>query len=329
MIRLEAPGGISLTISERGATWMSCEVPVAPARRRDVILRRAASDEASFLGSTIGRYANRIARGRIRRDGREWQLALRPGSPHHLHGGPDGFHARVWQVQQSIATEARFTLRSPDGDQGYPGELAAEVVYRIADAMTIEMQMRATTTAATPVALTNHAYFNLDGLAGDVRRHQLHVNASRYMPVDRELIPLGPPSPVDGTSFDFRKAKVIERDWLGDDQQQQAGGYDHAFLLDAACAHMRQHAVELASSRGDLTLAIATTLPALQVYSGQYLAGTPAPGDSTYAACAAVALEPGFLPDSPNHPEWPQPSCWLAPGEEFAHTIRYSFRVAN
>ena len=324
MITLQAPDGITLAISARGATWMSCQVPVAGANR-DVILRRADSDESSFLGSTIGRYANRIAHGRIARDGREWQLARREGAPHHLHGGPGGFHSRLWQAEQTSATEARFTLRSPDGDQGYPGALTAEVVYRLTDAMTIEMEMRATTTAPTPVALTNHAYFNLDGSATDVRRHSLRVNASRYMPVDRELIPVASPQPVRGTSFDFREGKTIDRDWLADEQQSQAGGYDHAFLLEGACAGMRAPAVELVASRDDLSLTISTTLPALQFYAGQYLAGTEAPGGSTYEACAAVALEPGFLPDSPNHPEWPQPSCWLDPDDTLAHTIRYAF----
>jgi aldose 1-epimerase len=322
MITLRVEDGIALTISERGATWMTCDLPAAGGRR-DVILRRAPSDDKSFLGSTIGRYANRIAHGRIRHGGREWQLALRPGSPHHLHGGPDGFHARVWDVEQRGDTEARFTLLSPEGEQGYPGEVQAQVTYRLLDAMTIEMEMRATTTAPTPIALTNHAYFNLDGDAGDpgdVRQHALRIHASRYLPVDRELIPFGPPAAVEGTDFDFRDSKAIARDWLASDQQRQAGGYDHAFLLDGGGA-----ACELTSSRGDLRLAISTTMPALQFYSGQYLAGTPAPGEGVYAACAAVALEPGFLPDSPNHPEWPQPSCWLAPGETFAHTIRYSF----
>lgn len=318
MIVLEAAGGVALAIDARGATWVSCQVPVR-AKRRDVILRRAIGDRQSFLGSTIGRYANRIAHGLIRRGEREWQLALQEGSIHHLHGGPGGFHACLWQAQQASATRARFTLRSPEGDQGYPGELLVEVVYELADAMTIEMRSRATASAPTPVAITNHAYFNLDGSPGDVRGHTLRVNASRYMPVDRRLIPFGPPSPVTGTSFDFREAKPIARDWLVDPQQQQAGGYDHAFLLDGSLA------CELTSTAGDLRLAITTSLPALQVYSGQGIGGTEAPDGGTYRACAGVALEPGFLPDSPNHPEWPQPGCWLLPGDVQEHVIRYSF----
>lgn len=318
MVGLETTGGVALTLSERDATWVSCEVPMALSARRDVILRRAQTDEKSFLGSTIGRYANRIVPGRIWRGGREWQPALRPGTPHHLHGGPEGFHARVWEVQQRSTEEARFFLHSPEGDQGYPGVVDAYVTYRLVDAMIIEVEMRATT-APTPLALTNHAYFNLDGDAGDVRQHALWVNASRHLPIDPELIPFGPPAGVEGTSFDFRKAKPIARNWLGDEQQRQAGGYDHAFLLDGPGL-----ACELTSGRGDLRLLIFTTMPALQFYSGRHLAGTPTPDGGSYPACAALALEPGFLPDSPNRPEWPQPCCWLLPGETFVHTIRYS-----
>lgn len=329
MIKLQAPGGITLTIAPRGATWMRCEVPWGASGRRDVILRRAPNDDKSFLGSTIGRYANRIAHGHLEWHGQQWQLALRPGSPHHLHGGPGGFHSRLWDVQQPCASEARFTLRSVEGDQGYPGEVQAQVTYRLADAMTIEMEMRATTTAPTPLAMTNHAFFNLDGTVGDVRRHSLRLHASRFTPVDRELIPLGPLAGVDRTGFDFRTGKTIQSDWLRDEQQQASQGYDHAFLLDEACAQMRQPAAQLVSSTGDLRMTIATTLPAMQFYSGQYLAGTAAPDGPPYPACCAVALEPGFLPDSPNHPEWPQPSCWLKPGELYAHTIRYSFEVSR
>ena len=212
-------------------------------------------------------------------------------------------------------TSVRLALVSPDGDQGYPGELRAEVVYRLADASTIEMEAVATATAPSPVCLTNHAYFNLDGDAGDVRRHGLRIASTRYLPVDPELIPLGPLAPVAGSGFDFRTAETIASRWLLDEQQQASGGYDHAWLLDASCAQMAEPAAELVSSDGSLRLAISTTLPAIQFYAGQYL---PVP-------CSAAALEPQFLPDSPNHPEWPQADCWLRPGDVYRHVIRYAF----
>jgi len=332
VIRLERQDGIALTIADRGATWLSCEVPLPDGTRRETILRRSAIDDASadrsYLGATVGRYANRIAQGRLQLEGHAWQLETNPASPHQLHGGPQGFHSRVWTVHQVSGTEARFSLHSPEGDQGYPGDLQLDVTYRLAEPLAIEMEMRATASAPTPLAVTNHAYFNLDGSIGDVRAHSLQVQAARYMPVDGELIPVGPPAGVEHTTFDFRQPKTISRDWLADAQQRLAGGYDHAFLLDEPCAGARAPAVQLLSSRGDLGLAISTTLPALQVYAGQYLGGTAAPGSAAYPLCAGVALEPGFLPDSPNHPEWPQPTCWLRPGEVFLHTIRYAFRAA-
>jgi len=318
--RLHRAGGIALTIAERGATWLDCEVPLPGGERRRVVLPRTIDDPAAdrmYLGATVGRYANRIANARIGRDGRTWPLAPHPVPPHQLHGGPDGFHARAWQGTRVGDHELQLELVSPDGDQGFPGELRVQVIYRLPDAMTIEMAVTATVTAPCPVAITNHAYFNLDGDARDIRGHRLRVAADHYMPVDAELIPFGPPRPVPGTSFDFRAGKAVQDDWLGDAQQAVAAGYDHAFLLDPACARLMQPAAAVTASSGDLRLSLFTTLPALQLYTGQQLE----------PACAGLALEPGYLPDSPNHPEWPQPSCWLLPGQVWRHLTRYTFEA--
>lgn len=326
VVRLESEsGGLVLEIADRGAAWLSCEVDMGGGRRRQVILRRASVADAgadlAYLGATVGRYANRIAHGRLARDGRAWQLALAPGAAHHLHGGPGGFHTRAWDVEQVSPSEARFSLVSPEGDQGYPGELAVEVAYRLVGAMTIEMETRATATAATPVAIANHAYFNLDGDAGDVRGHTLEVAASQYSPVDAALIPVGGPVTVAGTTLDFRRARKLGAGWLGDAQQRLAGGVDHALLLDGG--GLQHAAARLASSTGDLRLSLSTTLPALQVYTGQYLEGIATAGGRTLGACAGVALEPGFLPDSPNHPEWPGSTSWVGAGETVTHRTRY------
>lgn len=321
-LHLQHPEGLTLSLSTLGAAWLSCEVPLADGSRRSVILPRAAQPDAAarsaYVGATVGRYANRIGQARIALGDRSWALHPNPGSRHQLHGGPEGFDAREWTVLAADDTSARFALISPEGDQGFPGELRAEVVYRLADASTIEMEATATATAPSPVCLTNHAYFNLDGDTGDVRRHRLRIASTRFLPVDRELIPLGPLAPVQGTGFDFRTAEAVASRWLLDEQQQLSGGYDHAWLLDASCAHMAAPAAELVSSDGSLRLAVSTTLPAIQFYAGQYLP----------QACSALALEPQFLPDSPNHPEWPQPDCWLRPGEVYRHVIRYAFMQA-
>ena len=327
-LHLRHPSGLALSLSTFGAAWLSCEVPMADGSRRSVILQRAAVPDAAaraaFVGATIGRYANRIGGARITRGDRSWALHPNPGSKHQLHGGPQGFDQREWTVVHADDTSARLALVSPDGDQGYPGELRAEVSYRLMDAA-IEMEATATTTAECPVCLTNHAYFNLDGRTGDVRQHRLRIAADRFLPVDDELIPIGPLAPVEGTGFDFRAPEPVQAHWLQDEQQRQAGGYDHAYLLDTACAGMAQPAAELVSADGALRMTISTTLPALQFYAGQYLEGVSSPSGDPYPRCAAVALEPQFLPDSPNHPEWPQPSCWLSPGEVYRHRIRYAF----
>jgi aldose 1-epimerase len=327
---LQRPGGIALTVADRGATWLRCQVPMPDGSTRDVVLGRSAPDDPqadkAYLGATVGRYANRIADARIAREGSQWALTpWPPGSRHQLHGGPEGFHARTWEVSQPDDFSLRCMLVSPPGDQGYPGELRAEVTYRLAAPMTIEMDIVATVSAPCPVALTNHSYFNLDGGGTDVREHQLRIAASQYMPVDAQLIPFGPPAPVEGTSFDFRAGKRIGEHWLSDAQQGHGGGYDHAFLLDGECAVLGRAAARLVSAGGDLALEISTSLPALQFYAGQFLQGIPGPGGQPYASCAGLALEPGFLPDSPNHPEWPQPSCWVLPGEASRHAIRYTF----
>lgn len=327
-LHLRHPGGLALSLSTFGAAWLSCEVPLADGSRRSVILPRAdmpdAATRAAYIGATIGRYANRIGGARITRGAESWTLQPNRGSKHQLHGGPEGFDQREWTVVQADATSARLALVSPDGDQGYPGELRAEVSYRLLD-QAIEMEAIATTTADCPVCLTNHAYFNLDGVVGDVRQHRLRIAADRFLPVDADLIPLGPLADVEGTGFDFRVAKPVLAHWLLDEQQRQAGGYDHAYLLASACAGMREPAAELTSADGALRMAISTTLPALQFYAGQYLEGVTSPAGSPYPACAGVALEPQFLPDSPNHPEWPQPTSWLSAGEVYRQRIRYAF----
>lgn len=329
VLQLRRPEGLSLTLSTQGAAWLQCEVPLPDGSRRPVILPRGepatAGARGYFLGATVGRYANRIADGRITRDGQTWTLAVPTGERHHLHGGPGGFHARTWQIERYADAEAALALVSPAGDQGYPGDVHLTVRYRLSGPMTIEMESIARTTAPCPVGITNHAYFNLDGHAGDARAHHLQIHAAQWLPVDADLIPLGALAPVGGTSFDFRHPKPLQQHWLADDQQRQAGGYDHAFLLDERCRGLEQPALTLRAADGQLAMQLFTTLPALQLYSGQGLQGVQTPADETLPACAGIALEPQFLPDSPNHPEWPQPSCWLEPGQTYRHLIRWHF----
>jgi len=326
---LRAEGGLVLTLMDRGATWLSCSVPMPDGARRSVVLGCPTPDDyagqGAYLGATVGRYANRIAQAHIAHGGRDWALTPNPGSRHQLHGGPEGFHARDWSAAQNGEREIAFSLASRDGDQGFPGTLRVTVIYRLADPMTLEIETLGEVSAPSPVCITNHAYFNLDGHLGDARQHRLRITAQRYLPVDDELIPEGPLAPVQGTGFDFTRPKRVADDWLRDAQQRAGAGYDHAFLLDPDCSGMNRPAAELASADGRLLMQLFTTLPALQLYAGQHLAGIPSHDGTPYGPCPGLALEPQFLPDSPNHPEWPQPSCWLLPGQRYRHFMRYRF----
>lgn len=321
--------GIKLTLMDWGATWLSCTVPVGESKR-EVLLGcgriEAYFVQKAFMGATVGRYANRIGRARYR-DGHRW-VQLVPNEAHNqLHGGPEGFSRRRWAVIEISASHAVLGIESPEGDQGFPGRLRASVCFRLDGGSAISIGYEASVEgAASPVNLTNHAYFNLDGTATDVRRHALRIAARHYLPVDETLIPVGPLAPVAGTSFDFTRAKPIERDFLADEQQRLAGGYDHAFLLDPECRSLSLAAASLVSGDGRLAMDVYTSKPAVQFYSGNHLGGLPNREGGRYAANQGLALETQFLPDSPNHPEWPQESCFLHPGERYSHRTVLAFR---
>lgn len=331
-IHLARPGGLEVTFMDWGATWLSCRVPVpGEAAPREVLLGHATpqdhATQSGYLGATVGRYANRIGHARIERDGVTHALAPHPpGSRHQLHGGPDGFSHRRWQVLSASDTAVCFALDSPDGDQGFPGDLHVEVTYTLSDAMTLVMDIRATVSAPCPVAITQHAYFNLDARHDTVRAHTLQLAASRYLPVDAELLPLGGLASVESTGFDFRVAKPIGQDLGRDAQQQATRGYDHGWLLDDSARDARSPAAVLTSSDRRLSMALSTTLPAVQVYTGNYLGSSPARDGSPTQPHAGVAMEPGYLADSPAHGEWGQtPSVWLAPGDTLRQAMTWAW----
>lgn len=315
--------GMVATFMDWGATWLSARVPMQDGSVREALLGCATPSDylhqTAYLGATVGRYANRIARAKIERDGRAFQLSANQGE-HQLHGGPQGFNSRRWQIVRQSETEVEYRLSSPDGDQGFPGTLQVVLLYRLDESNTVTLNYRAEVDQPCPVSLTNHAYFNLDANHGDARQHRLQLNADRYLPVDSDGIPCAPLAAVEGTGFDFRSGKTVIQDFLQDEDQQRVKGYDHAFLLNNA---PDKPAATLWSADGLLALKVFTSAPALQFYSGNYLQGTPAREQDVYTAYQGIALESEFLPDSPNHPEWPQPDCWLRPGESYQLTTRY------
>lgn len=315
--------GMVATFMDWGATWLSARVPMGDGHVREALLGCATPSDylqqSAYLGATVGRYANRIAQAQLQRDGQRIALVANQGA-HQLHGGPEGFHNRRWQIVCQSDSEVEYRLDSADGDQGFPGTLQVSLRYHLDDENTLSISYDATVDKACPVNLTNHAYFNLDAEHGDARQHRLQLNADHYLPVDSEGIPHSPLKAVAGTSFDFRQAKSLAQDFLSDADQQAVKGYDHAYLLNDSAA---QPAATLWSADGKLQLNVFTSAPALQLYSGNYLEGTPAREQGVYTAFQGIALESEFLPDSPNHPEWPQPDCWLQPGESYQSVTRY------
>ncbi|MEN9383444.1 MAG: hypothetical protein RL323_587 [Pseudomonadota bacterium] len=333
----EPKPGIRVECSAWGASWLRCEVRLPDGSLRQVLLppsypQVGPHQPRSYMGSTLGRYANRIAHGRFSQKHQTWALKREPGQPHQLHGGPHGWDTRRWEQTSLTGSSVAYTLESPDGDQGYPGHASVQTQYQLLDDWSLELSWRVTVDQSCPVCVSNHAYFNLDprneqGGCTDVRQHTLQLNAQRFAPVDVGLIPLGPLAPTAHTSFDFRTPRKLLTHWLQDEQQRHGAGYDHAFLLDKPS--LDQPAAWLGSADGRLTLSLFSTQPALQLYAGQYLAGLPAPNGQTYLACQGLALEPQWLPDSPNHPEWPQPTVWLEPGQAWEHRAIYRFHTTD
>ena len=330
LIELADGCGTRLSLMDWGGTWLSCRVPVAGAEREVLLGCARLTDyftQSAFLGATIGRYANRIGGAQLTHAGRT--IALTPTSGgNQLHGGPQGFDRRRWRIVQQTANAVVLGIESDDGDQGFPGKLRATVRYGLDGDGRLRMDYTAEVDAPCPVNLTNHAYFNLDGAATDIRQHRLQIHSRYYLPVGSELIPLGQVQRVAGSSFDFSKAKAIGRDFLADEQQRLARGYDHAYLLDPECREMASVAATVVAGDGRLAMDVYTSKPSLQFYSGNFLAGVPARDGRTYSAYQGFALETQFLPDSPNHPEWPQPDCWLRPGETYRHRTVLVFRPA-
>jgi aldose 1-epimerase len=260
VIELCNSAGLQASFMAYGATWVSCSIPMPTGERRDLILSydnlTAYKAQTQYVGATIGRYVNRIRR--------------QDGSV-QLHGGPDGFDRRVWTIQKVTERSVQFTLISADGDQGFAGELHASVTYTLGDDFSIKIDWQAICNKASPVCLTNHAYFNLDG-EGNVLDHQLRVNADYYLPVDSVGLPTSGLQLVEQMDFDLHKPKRL-KDTIR---------FDHAFALNDVLA------AELTSGDKRVTMQLRTDQSALQVYTGNGLS----------PAHAGIALEPEYLPDT-------------------------------
>jgi aldose 1-epimerase len=329
---LKSKGGVSARVMTLGATLIELHVPDKAGKTADVVLgfndvSGYESDANQYFGCTVGRCANRIAKGKFTVDGKEYTVAANNG-PNHLHGGVKRPLAKVvWKgeiLQGEKGPAVQFQYTSPDGEEGYPGKLDVRVTFQLTDKNGLVIDYQAITDKATPVNLTNHSYFNLAGAGADtVLDHELSVAANDYTPVDDTLIPLGKIVPVAGTPFDFTKPhKVGER--IQSLIKTAAMGYDHNFVLTKRAA-TPSFAAKLRDPASGRVLTVLTTQPGIQVYTGNFLLGQKGRDNQTYKQRSAICLETQHFPDSVNQPAFP--SVILRPGQMFHEVTIYQLSV--
>jgi len=328
---LRTPGGITARLISFGATLTELYVPGRDGRAADVVLGfddlESYETKSPYFGATVGRVAFRIPYGRFELDGHTYRLTLNNG-PHHLHGGTKGFSWVVWDarpVQRDDGPAVAFAYRSPDGDQGYPGQVDARVVYTLTAAGELRLELSATCDRPTPVDMTHHSYFNLaEAGTGDVLDHKLRIDADLYSETDDETIATGRLVAVEGTPFDFREPRRIGARFAA--LAPYGGGYDLAYLLRLQHGSPARVAT-LAEPTSGRTLDVWTDAPALVFYTANDLDGSfRGKGDQVYQKHFGLTLETAHLPDAVHHANFP--SIILRPGQTYRQTCVYRFGVA-
>jgi aldose 1-epimerase len=318
-VTLGRPGGLQAQIITWGAVLRDLSLPLAGGTRLPLTLGfdtfAPYPAHSPYFGAIVGRYANRIAGGRFTQGGRIHHLDRNEARKTTLHGGKNGFARRLWQIADLTDDSVTLCLTSTDGDQGFPGTLAACCTYTVTENR-LEVQFFAKTDQPTPVNLSQHAYFNLDG-GPDLRDHDLQIFADAYTPVGPDQVPTGQILPVDDTSFDFRQPRLL---------RQMQSTFDHNFVLSSRPSETNalRPAARLASHKTGISMLVQTTKPGLQLYDG-HLLNVPVPGHGgrTYGRCAGLCLEAQYYPDSPNQPGFPD--SILLPGHDYAHLSIFSF----
>lgn len=320
------PNDLRCTLTNYGATVVTVETPDRNGEIANINLGfnslEGYKQDHPYFGSTIGRFANRIAKARFTLDGTTYRLTANEGS-NHLHGGTRGFHKVIWEaeeVRDENSAGIRFHYLSPDGEEGYPGNLDVTVTYSLTATDELRIEYEATTDQATPVNLTNHNYWNLNGAGqGTILDHVLTIAGDRYLEVDDDLIPTGKITLVDGGPMDFTTPKSLGQDMekLTNDPR----GYDHCYVLSGG--NGLKLAARLKSPESGRVMEVHTTQPAIQFYSGNFLDGSPESGG--YPQYSGLCLETQHYPDSPNHPDFP--SVILRPGEKYHQVTIHKFLV--
>jgi len=329
LITLTNRSGMQVAFTDYGARIVSILVPDKYGNPTDVVLgfdniQGYLKADEQYHGATIGRFANRIANGKFQLDGTEYILAQNNGS-NSLHGGPEGFHTKVWDRQVSFKKKVDFYYVSANGEEGFPGNLKVMVSYELTEDNEVLIKYKAETDKKTVINLTNHAYFNLNGEGhGDILTHILHIPSDYYLPIDEHQIPFGFESPVQDTAFDFRTPKKIVEGIHGNEEQIQRGnGFDHTFVNKQPIS---LPAATVFSETSGIQLEVFSTEPGVQLYTGNFLTGNDT-GKSgrKYLSRTAFCLETQHYPDSPNQARFP--STILLPGEIFESETIYKFGI--
>ncbi len=330
--------GVTITVINYGAIITSILVPDRKGQLGDVALGFHQAEEyitavdKPYFGAIVGRYGNRIAKGKFSLDGEDFTLATNNGD-NHLHGGLVGFDNVIWDAQpiRGAGWEGlKLSYHSKDGEEGYPGNLDVTASYKLTDDNTLTVEYLATTDKATPVNLTQHTYFNLKGEGqGTILDHELMLNARKYTPVDAGLIPIGELAAVAGTPFDFTTSKPIGRDISVVNEQLSRGrGFDHNFVLDRKDANDMVLAARVYEPTTGRVLEVHTTEPGVQFYCGNFLDGRlTGKSGNAYVHRGGFCLETQHFPDSPNQPQFP--STILRPGEDYRSTTTFTFSATG
>jgi aldose 1-epimerase len=322
--------GCEARIMTYGGIVVSLKVPDKNGNFGDVVLGYDNFDDYvknnPFFGALVGRYGNRIAKGKFTLAGKEYTLAVNSG-PNNLHGGPVGFDKRVWKATTLLTADGpalQLNYLSKDGDQGFPGNLNVTATYTLTADNGLLLTYTATTDKPTLCNLTQHSYFNLAG-KGDVLNYLVYINADKFTPVDKALIPTGELKPVAGTPFDFRKPTAIGARINADDEQIKFGsGYDHNWVINKPPGKLGLVARVTDPTTGRV-MEVLSTEPGVQFYTGNFLDGITGKGGLVYKNRSGLCFEPQHYPDSPNHPQFP--SAELKPGQTYQNTIIYRFSV--
>lgn len=330
---LKNQNGYEVAVTNYGGSLVAIMVPDKDGQVANVIqghdnIQDAIDSPEPFLSTLVGRYGNRIAKGKFTLEGKEYSLSINNG-PNHLHGGPTGFHARVWDAEQLSENSLKLHYLSADGEEGFPGNLDMTVVYTFTDENELVIDYTGTTDKTTVVNMTNHGFFSLTGIANPtptIEDLECEINADYYVPIDDTSIPTGEIESVKGTPFDFTTPHAVgERIDADHIQTKRGAGYDHCFVLNKKQPGELTFAARVVEPKSGRMMEVYTTEPGVQVYTDNWADGYKGQHGATFPRRSAICFEAQHFPDSPNHPYFP--SVVLKPGEVYTQKTIYKFGV--